>query len=215
MNMTIPSPLEGTYHITDVNYFDPDETLITVVKRALDNEQDILIELGGIGELLLLASKGEYYSDLKDEQSFYCSSVDDVEITLLSQDNWRVHSHHSSGRNCDELLWKAAFYSSKGRLLQGCYPVDMVELTYWPNLSRLPHTANTPRIAALLSRHSTTIAFAARLLRLSPEEVYQFYSAAYCCGAARPVNRTPEEPKLEPHRHQTLLSALLKRISDL
>lgn len=215
MNMTIPSPLEGTYHITDVNYFNPDETLITVIKRALDNQQDILIELGGIGELFLLASKGEYYSKLEDEQTFFCSAVNDVEITVLSRDDRRLQSLNSEGRNCDELLWKAAFYSSKGRLLQGCYPVDMVELKYWPNLTRLPHTENTYRIAALLSRHSTTIAFAARLLRLSPEEVYQFYSAAYCCGAAKPINRTPDEPKLEPHRHQTLLSALLKRISDL
>jgi hypothetical protein len=91
----------------------------------------------------------------------------------------------------------------------------MVELIYWPNLSRLPHTAAAPRIAALLSRHSTTIAFAARLLKVAPEELYQFYSAAYCSGIARPVNRVPAEPVLEPHRHQTLLAGLWKKLSGL
>lgn len=215
MNMTMPSPLEGTYHITEVDYFDPDETLITIIKRAVVNSQDILLKLDGVGELLLLASRGEYFSQVSDELSFFASPVADIDITILAKGDHRLPSTETIGRNCDELMWKAAFYNSKGRLMQGCSPVDMVELEHWPNLSRLPHTTNAPRIAALLSGHPTTIAFAARLLRIAPVEVYQFYSAARCAGLARPVNRTPEEPKLEPHRHQTLLSALLKRISDL
>jgi hypothetical protein len=54
-----------------------------------------------------------------------------------------------------------------------------------------------------------------RLLKVTPEEMYQFYSAARASGIARPINRQPEEPKLEPHRNQTLLSSLLSKIARL
>jgi len=215
MNMTMPTPLEGTYHITDVDYFNPDETLITVLKRAIVNLQDIHLELKGVGELLLLSSRGEYLAEIADEQTFFTSSLADIDISVIAKGDRRLPAESTVGRSSDELMWKAAFYNSKGRLMEGCYPADMVELDHWPNLSRLPHTSNTPRIAALLTQHPTTIAFAARLLRISPTEVYQFYSAASAAGLAKPVNRTQEEPKLEPHRHQSLLSSLLKRISEL
>lgn len=215
MNMMMPTLPEGTYHITDVDYFNPDETIITVLKRAVVNKQDIHLELTEIGELLLLAQRGEYFARLSDEQAFFTTDIADIDVSVLGKGDRRLPAESVSGRNIDELMWKAAFYNSNGRLMEGCYPADMVELDHWPNLSRLPHTTNTARIAALLSRHPATIAFVARLLHIAPTEAYLFYSAASAAGLAKPVNRTQDEPKLEPHRHQTLLSSLLKRISDL
>lgn len=215
MHTTPPSNAHVVHHITGVDYFDPDITIITTLKRALTNAQNLMLRIEGVGELLLLSNRGEYFSRITDERAFFCTPRERVEISVLSGRDKRVPSTDKVGRNVDELMWKAAFHSSQGRLLQGCYPVDMVELDYWPNLTRLPHTPNSQRIASLLSRHPASIAFAARLLHIAPEEIYQFYSAARCAGWARPVNRTPEEPKLEPHRNQTLLSALMKKISSL
>lgn len=200
---------------TGVDYFDPKDHLLEMLRRATANQQDIHLEVEELGELLLLSSRGEYFANVADIRSFLSAPVDRAKLTILSADDSRIPAVGQVGRNIDELMWMAAFYASQGRLMQGCYRDDVVELEYWPNLSRLPHTPNTMRIAALLSRHPTSIFFATRLLKVEPGEMYQFYSAARAAGFARPINRAPEEPKLEPHRNQSLLTALMKKISGI
>jgi hypothetical protein len=198
-----------------VDYFDPADTLINTLRRATANSQDLLLELDGVGEMLLLSSRGEYFQFLTDEEAFFTAPTDAVKLTILESGHNRIPPESTVGRNIDELMWRAAYYASAGKLMAGCYRDDVVELAYWPNLSRVPHTENSARIAALLSRHPTSITFATRLLKVETAEMYRFYSAARCAGLARPVNRTPEEPKLEPHRNKTLLSALLGKIAGL
>jgi len=206
--------LHTGHHISDVEYFDPDDTLITMLRRAVSNAQDILLELEGGGELMVLSSQSIYVSLIKDEQRFYSAPVSDIKLTLLHKGDRRKEWTEASGRDVDEILWKAAFFGSRGRLIQGCHPVDMVGLSQWPNLTRLPHTANAPRIAALLFCHPAVIGFAARLLKIAPAEIYQFYSAAHCAGLAKSVNSSDaEEPCLKPHRDRSLLSALLAKLS--
>jgi hypothetical protein len=213
MNAVIEGDLDA--RTAGVEYFSPEEYLINVLRRATANEQDLLVELEGIGEIILLSSRGEYFGFATDMDKFCTAAIDSYVITIMGAGHKRMPSLGSTGRNIDELMWMAAFYASKGRLMEGCFRDDVVELSYWPNLTRLPLTENTPRIAALLNRHPTSVTFAARLLKVELAEMYQFYSAARCAGLARAVNRTPEEPKLEPHRNQSLLSALLAKVAKL
>jgi hypothetical protein len=198
-----------------VDYFNPDEYLLNTLRRATSNGQDLYIEVDGIGELLMLSNRGEYFSFVTDMAAFLTTSPDRCKLTILKEGDERIPGEEIIGRNIDELMWEAAFHASKGRLMEGCYRDDVVELMHWPNLSRLSHTPQSMRIAALLTRHPTSVFFAMRLLKVSPEEMYQFYSAARASGLARPINRKPEEPKLEPHRNQTLLSSLLSKIARL
>lgn len=198
-----------------VEYFDPKDYLLEILRRATANQQDIHLSVDGLGEIMLLSSRGEYHGDVEDIAAFLTVSPERCKLTILAAEDSRLPEPGQVGRNIDELMWMAAFYASQGRLMEGCYRDDVVELDFWPNLSRLPHTPNTMRIAALLTRHPTSIYFAARLLKVELPEIYQFYSAARAGGFARAINRTPEEPKLEPHRNQTLLSGLLKKIAGL
>ncbi len=198
-----------------VDYFDPKDHLLEMLRRATANQQDIHLEVAERGELLLLSERGEYFANVPDMTAFLSAPANRAQLTILSAGDHRIPAVEKVGRNIDELMWMAAFYASQGRLMQGCYRDDVVELEFWPNLSRLPHTPNTMRIAALLSRHPTSIFFATRLLKVTPEEMYQFYSAARAAGFARPINRAPEEPKLEPHRNQSLLAALMNKIAGI
>lgn len=198
-----------------VDYFNPKEYLIDMLQRATANQQDIHLEVEGLGELLMLSERGEYFAFLVDMEAFITAPPAKARLTILEPGDHRIPDASTVGRNIDELMWQAAFYTSKGRLIEGCYRDDVVELEFWPNLSRLPHGPNTMRIAALLSRHPTSIFFATRLLKVEAAEMYQFYSAARLAGFARPINRAPQEPKLEPHRNQSLLSSLLKKIAGI
>lgn len=213
--MNAVTKYEDDVRTAGVDYFNPDDYLLNTLRRATANEQDILLEVDGIGELLMLSSRGEYFPYVTDMAAFVTTAPDKCKLTILPNGDDRIPSEDVIGRNIDELMWHAAFHASQGRMMEGCYRDDVVELEHWPNLSRLPHTPQTMRIAALLSRHPTSIYFAMRLLKVSTAEMYQFYSAARAAGLARPINRKPEEPKLEPHRNQTLLSALLGKIARI
>lgn len=209
--MTVLSTLEQDARTAGVPYFDPDDYLINVIRRATANGQDLHVSADGVGELLIASSRGEYFANASDMAALCRLPVTRLRINVEHRGTMPT----AVGRNIDELMWTAAFHASDGRLMLGCYRDDVVELRHWPNFTRIPQTPHSLRIAALLVDHPTSITLAARLLKVEREELYQFYSAARCAGLARAVNRKAEEPKLAPHRHQTLLAALLNKIAGI
>lgn len=213
--MAVANTLSDDARTAGVDYFNPDEYLLNTLRRASANMQDLHIEIDGLGELILLSKRGEYFAHVADMPAFLTASPEQCRLNILKEGDARIPEAARVGRNIDELMWQAAFHASNGRMLEGCYRDDVVELEQWPNLSRLPHTPNSMRIAALLSRHPTSIFFATRLLKVEPAEMYQFYSASRAAGLARPINREVEEPSLEPHQNQSLLSSLMGRIIGL
>lgn len=198
-----------------VEYFDPEDCLIDILRRATANRQDIIVSAEDAGELTVLSARGEYFAQVRDLAGFCKTPSDQFTVEVLKPSDTRLPPPDVIGANLDELLWQAGFHASDGRLMEGCYRDDVVQLAAWPNLSRLPRTANSIRISALLVRYPTSISLASRLLGIDRREVFQFYTAARCAGMAQALNRKSEEPRLEPHRNKTLLSLLLGKIADL
>ncbi|MBD3640760.1 MAG: hypothetical protein HUJ18_07155 [Marinobacter sp.] len=193
-------------------YFSPDDYLLKTLQRAVANNQDIHISTGNTGSLTILSSRGEYFTDSPDLRALLCQSPDNCRVRILGTGDHQIPPESRVGRNIDELMWQAAFYVSDGRLMEGCNQADVIQLDCWPNLTRLPHTPNSFRILALLSKHPTSVFFASRLLKVPASEIYQIYSAAKAAGLSHAINRKAEEPRLEPHRSQSLLSSLLNKI---
>jgi hypothetical protein len=198
-----------------VEYFDPGHHLIDIVRRATANRQDIIVSAEGVGHLILLSTRGEYFPSVSDLALFCKVPADRFKVEVLKQGDGRLPAAGYIGSNIDELMWCAAFHVSEGRLMEGCYRDDVVQLSVWPNLTRLPRTPNSIRLSALFTRYPTSITFAGRMLGIDRAEMFQFYSAARCAGFARALNRKPEEPALQPHRNKSLLSLLLGKIADL
>lgn len=194
--------------------FSANDHLINIIKRAVNNAQNIHVNLLGNGSITILSSIGQYFDNTDDIKYFCMTPASEYKVTVLNKHDGN-YDPENTGRNIDELMWIAGFYASKGRLMEGCYRDDVVELMHWPNLTRLPSTPNTMRLASLLSSHPTSITLAHRFLRIDRAEAYQFYTAARCAGLARAVNRTPKEPALKPHRNQALLGLLLNKISRI
>jgi len=193
--------------------FSPDDYVINLLRRGIANAQDVCIYVPSVGGVTILSESGEYFTDIVNLNKFCQCHAKDFKIKVF--DDSKVKSYkYSVGRNVDELMWQAGFYASAGRLMEGCNWDDVLELDHWPNFTRLPITANTLRIASLLSHQATSIEYIITCLRISREEAYQFYSAARCAGLVRVVNRSAKEPSLKPHRNQALLSLLLKKIGQ-
>lgn len=195
-------------------HFSADDFLITPIRRAVQHGQDVAIALDGVGQVLVHGKAGEYQATPTLDLATFCSApVSRLRVTVV--ESGTPTTGLCAARNLDELLWTAGFHASRGRLLEGCHTYDVVQLRHWPNLSRLPHTPNTMRIVAMLTRHPTSIALAHRLLKIEPQELYQVYSAARCAGLANVVNGAAQEPLLKPHKNQTLLSQLMAKIGGL
>lgn len=194
--------------------FSANDYLINIIKRAVNNAQNIHVSLPGSGSITILSSIGQYFDNTDDIKRFCMTPASEYKVTVLNK-NDSNSDPDNTGRNIDELMWIAGFYASNGRLMDGCFRDDVVELMHWPNLTRLPSTPNTMRLASLLSNHPTSITLAQRFLRIDKAEAYQFYTAARCAGLARAVNRTPKEPPLKPHRNQALLGLLLNKIARI
>jgi hypothetical protein len=197
-------------------HFSPDNTVITPVRRAVQNKQDVLLTLDGVGQVLVRGALGECLAGPMNNLMKFCTvPVSHIRVAVLETDEATRQAAGQTGRNIDELLWTAAFHLSQGHLMEGCNTFDVVQFRHWPNLSRLPHTPNSMRIVAMLTRHPTSIALAHRLLKIEAKELYQVYSAARCAGLVRVVNGAVPEPVLKPHRNQTLLSSLMSKIVGL
>lgn len=210
-------------------HFSPEDFLLGILRRAIADGQDIQIALPGVGTVVVFPKRGEYFSSLIDLAPLCRAAAAQVQVTPVAGGS-AEGAEPKIGRNIDELLWQAGFYASEGRLMQGCFYDDVVQLHHWPNLSRLPITPNSMRICALLVRRPTSVKLAYHMLKVPAVEMFQFYTAARCAGIVNVLNREVEEeeshgpefeapegeaPVLKLQRKQTLLSLLLERITKL
>lgn len=197
-------------------FFDPERYIINVIRRAVANKQNVKISLKGVGDILLLSERGEYISSTNKLDEFCKVDIEQLQVAVVDDKDPELQKYQSvTGRNIDELLWRAAYCASNGRLMKGCAQDDVVQLRHWPNVTRIPVTPNTMRIASLLTRHPTSLVLARHLLKVDTAELSQFYSAARCAGIAHVLNRQPKEPIMKPHRNRALLGMLLNKIAGL
>lgn len=191
---------------------------IGLIQRAVANQQNIGISGGATGELYILPKQGEYMDLLQDSSSFFTKPVKELEVTLLKDEDVNVLNETLMfGRSLNELIWTATYASAKGRLMAGCKPTDVIQLTDWPNLTRLSCNSNTLRLAALFAKTPTSLFVASRLLGIPKPEVYEFYSAAKAAGLAETIGSQndlkEDEPK--PFHNRTLLGKIINRVSAL
>jgi len=195
--------------------FSPNDYIINIIRRAVTNNQNILIDNPSHGRITVLSSAGEYLTDLESLQLFCQLPASSFKVTVLN--NNKVDSFKTSiGRNIDELLWCAGFYASEGRLLDDGKWDDVLELCHWPNFTRIPMSFNFLRIASLLSKHPTSIERIIVDLKIPRDEAYQFYCAARCAGAIIISNKNSQNEKhFKPHHNNALLSLLFNKITSI
>ncbi|VAW69558.1 hypothetical protein MNBD_GAMMA09-2517 [hydrothermal vent metagenome] len=194
--------------------FSADNYLINIIRRAVTNGQNVLIDRPLHGHITVLANDGEYFAEVEHMPTFCSLAAREFKVTVLDED--KLHNYKTGiGKNIDELLWLAGYYASNGRLMDSCGWNDVIRLNHWPNFTRLPAPPGALRIAALLAVQPTTIEYTILSLRIKREEVYQFYTAARCAGVVSIVNSVVKEPLLKPHRNHALLGRLLARIASI
>lgn len=208
--------IANTHTESGESLFSPDDYFLGLAQRAIDSGINTRITTALGGEVVIFPETQEYYAQIDDPREFFQAPASQ----LRSEEAGAMH-RNTGRRHICELLWQAGFHASQGRLVEGTSMFDIVRFKRWPNLPQLPHSANTARICALLTRHATTIMLVHRLLNVGRDEVHRVYSAAYCAGIAVIVNQNPEavedaaeEPEA-PADTRGLFRALFSKISGL
>ncbi len=212
------------------SYFSPAQYLLGVARHVMEVGQNALITLPDIGYVAIFPGERRFVAQVQDMAAF-CSSPASAFVTshLAREESARLADMRPTG-NIKDLLWQAAFYASGGRLVESnahgepVHIYDVIRFHHWPNLTRLPMTPNTMRICALLTRQPSSIALIPKKLGITPEEVYQVYSAACASGILHVqssglgkvddlVNLGDEDK--HAHHRDGLLHSLLAKISGL
>jgi len=184
------------------------------LKRAVDNQQDVLFHFSESQSVIVLGSHGKYHSQGITVDNLSVATPNDYRILLLQADCRDMQHTVRNGRPLQELVWQTAYSASDGLLLPGCNRDDVIQLDMWPNLTRLNRSPNACRIAALFSARPTSIELAARILAVPLDEMFQFYSAASYAGYTTTVNKPTETLRLKPHRRQSLIKKLMLRLTQ-
>jgi hypothetical protein len=79
----------------------------------------------------------------------------------------------------NSFIWKLACWTSKGRYPQALNLTEPVYLKQWPNFTRLLITPHAMRIAALLTTGPRSVLEIIHGLKIKPQYVFIFISAAY------------------------------------
>ncbi len=195
---------------TDVDAARSGTDLCQQVMRALDKQQ--CCTLNTSGQVFLINGREKRY--LNDTQGSEYPKEWDEQLLVEPENSQRMQMTGLSGRPVDELLWSLAWHDSGGQMLEGCRRNDVVSFSRWPNLTRLPKSADTYRIVALLKARPTSVVLAARLLGISEDNVVQVYCAGQRAGYAHPINRVAAVPEIKPHRHRSLIVRLFQRLQQ-
>lgn len=200
--------------------------LLGMIQGVVNSGRASRIVLPGAGELAIVPSKNAYYSNVQDMAGFCRSQVSAFQLVEGSEADI-LGCATGTQKRIRDLLWSAALHASEGRLIDGCTKYDVVKFRHWPNLTRLPITQNSARIAALLTHHSCTIMLVPRVLSVNIEEVNEVYSAAYSCGIAQVISRPDGaledrsksieaiELPPQPNEERGFFRALFEKISGL
>lgn len=174
--------------------FSATDYFLGIAQRVIASGKNTRVTLPGKGEVNIYPQHNAYDADVLNMSIFCQAPASEFKTAELGAPD----PQKAPGKNICELLWQAAFHASQGKIIEGCSKYDVVQFRHWPNLSRLPQTANTMRIIALLTRYPTTIMLLPRRLGATKEEVFQTYSAAYCSGLVNMVSHNPDLTPTEP-----------------
>jgi len=180
------SHLESVMRSGDTASFRAGDCLLGMIKQGFESGCAWSIEVEGSGVVHADFKKGIYQASVRSEANFFGVNPRYATVAPFR------HGVERGGRPVEELLWKAAFYGSFGRLLEGCNLFDVVELQRWPNFTRLPHSVCCLPLCSLLARRPSSIAFAHRMLRVPPGDAMRFYSAARSAGYLRVISAQPD-----------------------
>ncbi len=163
------------------------DCLLGSLRKALKQPGVTCLEIRDQGRIWLDPDSARYAAEIDSPPAFF--SMPEAALKLSSR---RALNTDGLVRPVDELLYQSAWYGPENALLEDCHPFDVIQLRYWPNFTRLPHTRHVLLLSSLLSRRPTSLTFAYRMMRIPEADALRFYSAVTAAGYVRTISAQPK-----------------------
>lgn len=176
---------------------------LSTIKRPIDRRFYHLLteEFNGQDDKVSVA-----YQDLDlvvdfEQQRFYCdfnllmltrlckAKLEQLQISILSDDEFIQLSRDKQGRDLKELLWCAALFGFPGELFEPIDAKTCLTLKRWPNTRVFVHLPIHINIAAFMSQHETTIEGIASQTSTKIENVFDYVNACLALGYLKVVDK--------------------------
>ena len=198
----------------------PNTDLIDLVNQTRLDKQVVAIRTGPTQVLVVDGEQDVFYDpDQVVMDLVGLSKAGECQTLALPpkrKTQWLLDRQPQS-RPMEELLWVIGYtgYDPEDCCFhKGCRTEDVIQLKRWPNLTRLPRSGNSIRLASLFSLRPTSVYLAGRILKVELEEVKRFYNAACSAGLAMRKNGESIEWQPRPHRRQKLISAIFSYLGS-
>lgn len=190
--------------------------IVKTLRLALDRKESLML-VPAQGRMLLIHAKAGTWADPDGLAQRLVAIVREgrCQIRRISSSSDVMVKAAANMRPIAELMWILAWYQLPTPESIERLPYrrdDVIGLTQWPNLTRLPHSPSSLRLSALFRARATSVMLAAKILKIEEFEVMRFYHCANAAGLVERVNRTTTTPEPVRHRHHGLIQSLFQRL---
>jgi hypothetical protein len=184
---------------------------------------EILEVYSGWRLIILFPQSREIWLDADDKQlrAFAGLKLENtpgskMSLSPLKQEPSALANSPEKFQSMDTFAWKLACWTSKGRYPDSLNIELPVYLKNWPNFTRLMITPHAMRIAALMVQEPRTLGDIASILKIKPQYVFVFISAAHALGLVGQARREADvlvvAPEIKPSQKQSLLSRIISKL---
>lgn len=200
------------------NIFSPNRYFLGLIQATLREGLARKYARQGCADIIVIPDKQLYYSSakLEDLKPFFETPVKNIKVSLIDikkLDNI-INQLIAKSQPIDDLLWCAAQYGSKGRLLKSANPNSIIQLKYWPDIAHLPDYRQYLPLAAFLNNNATDIPTIAEQTNTPLALVHNFYNACATLGLLEKMSQAllqNNSDKTSDHALYENISATLDR----
>ncbi len=232
MNLTEEGFNSYLGHVEGINFavrnqvlnasYDPKQFFLGYVLSALKmaREKELILQLNSSWKpLIIFPHSHEIWLDASDQQLRAFSGMiiqqksgQTMSLSPINPKASKFNQKMEKFYDIDAFIWKLTLWTSKGR-----YPVAIdinkpVYLKHWPNFTRLIITPHALQIAAILMMCPKTLMEIIDSLKINPQYVFVFISAAHALNLVGQAERLVDEKTTESATKKSKSKGILSRI---
>lgn len=226
-------------HVEGIDFLDQEQVMLasfnskhyflSYIQSALRvaKEKQRVIQLNANWKpLIIFPETYEIWLDAKDVQlrafsgilmKQWAGSGSSVSLSAVDPDKMGCNDKMENFYDADMLLWKVAIWTSKGRFPSAIDIHQPVYLKQWPNFTRLLITPNALQIAAVLTSEPVLMMDVVKQLKIKPEYMFVFISAAHALGLVGQEQKRAKKPVVTPAKKpkaKGLLAQILGKLRN-
>lgn len=187
--------------------------LAKAVKMGESHKSDVLIKTLFGNFLFDYKSKEILHNFSQAKMRYFKSSPLFIETkSILASLSAKVREANPTCQDSKGLIWQAAISASKGRIPLGTSLTQTVQMSTWPNYSRLLIFRYVIQISAAWSTHHMSLLDTASALHIPQRYIFTLYNAMLAIDSAKINNIINNDKKINTDKRKSVFSKILSHI---